>query len=119
MNLFFGSASKLFIEAEGVPKQKRSKVDECLELVKHLLADGPMTSTELAQICQEAGFSESTLRNAKDKLGIKPERIGGIAADGGWQVSMPKVLLGYPPKNTHTLGLDSHLSNQSWTEREV
>jgi putative DNA primase/helicase len=115
----FGSASKLFLEAEGLPKQKRSNVEDCCELVQHLLADGPMTSIELVQICKEAGFSDATLRNAKNKLGIKPERVGGFAANGEWQVSLPKVLLDYPSKNITTLAPDRHLSHGNWIEREV
>lgn len=117
----YGSASKLFQDAEALPCEAKTKIQECIELILQLLSDGPMASKEFDQRCKDSDFSTSTIRNAKEKLRIKPERMGGLGDKGRWEVSLPKpkMLLSTSPQNTAHLNHLSHLSDENWLEGEV
>lgn len=113
-----GSPEKLFREAEGLPSESISKVEECCEFIANLLEDEPMKSTELQQRCKDAGISFATQRSAKKKMNVRSIRVGGIGSAGEWLVCLPKKSLTDPSKNISILGHVSHLSEGNWVENE-
>lgn len=113
-----GSPEKIFREADGLPSESISRVDECCEFITNLLEEEPMKSTELEQRCKDAGFSFTTQRSAKKKMNARSLRVGGIGSAGEWLVSLPKKSLTDPSKNISILGHVSHLSEGKWMENE-
>jgi putative DNA primase/helicase len=113
-----GSPEKIFREAEGMPPEIISKVEDCCEFIANLLEDKPMKSTELEHRCKTAGFSFATQRSARKKMKVRSFRVGGIGSAGEWLVSLPKMLLTDPSKNMSILGHVSQLSDENWVETE-
>jgi len=74
---------------------------EAVNFLQALLADGPVTSKQVEEEAREAGVAKTTLRRAKDNLGIKPYKDG---MKGGWVCALP---------NTLNLSEDAHLKNMS------
>lgn len=54
-----------------------------IDFLEQVLGDGPMDQTEIVRLGKEAGFSEKTLRTAREKLGVKPKKEG-FGANGKW-----------------------------------
>ncbi|HEY3351174.1 MAG TPA: AAA family ATPase [Thermoanaerobaculia bacterium] len=84
---------------------------EAVDFLRDLLADRPVGAKEVLKAAREAGISEMTLRRAKDKLGIRPKRIGfeggwfwGLPAEGDHKA--PKVIT---PGNDHLRGSRDHV----------
>jgi putative DNA primase/helicase len=69
---------------------RRSARDEAAEWLQELLAKGPMAARDVQAQTEAAGLSWATIRRAKDRLGIKPERLseGGDGA-GKWVWALP------------------------------
>ena len=64
----------------------RTATDEAVEFLQQTLASGPMPVKEVKAHAREAGINEKPLRNARCRLGIKPEKT---RFDGGWQWGLP------------------------------
>jgi putative DNA primase/helicase len=54
-----------------------------IDFLQQALSDGPMEQAEIVQLGKDAGFSEKSLRTAREKLGVK-SRKEGFGADGKW-----------------------------------
>ncbi len=70
-------------------RQKRrgasdDKRKTAVELLKQLMAKGPLPATELATIAEAAGVKSRTLARAKKELGVKSERKGDA-----WMCRLP------------------------------
>ena len=62
----------------------RSARTEAEEFLRETLPNGPVEVKEVQRQAREAGINERTLRWAKEHLGIRSHREGGIAAGGRW-----------------------------------
>ena len=92
------TANEALAAAEGVGGEDgRSGKDEAAEFLRTVLADGPVAVKELERQAVEAGLlsegkpiSQSKMfRLARDSLGIKPARSGGLGAAGQWVWGLP------------------------------
>lgn len=66
------------------PPQQPSKLNEAIEFLQEVLADGPMESRELEDLAKRDGISISTLKRAKGTLGVRADKNGD-----GWSCSLP------------------------------
>ena len=53
------------------------------DFLKEVLSDGPVDQTEIVRLGKEAGYTEKTLRTAREKLGVTPKKQG-FGANGKW-----------------------------------
>jgi hypothetical protein len=73
-------------------------VDEAVEFLHEVLADGPMAVSEVKVLATDAGISERSLRRAQKHLGIKPRRQSiGFAGGGEWYWELPPAQQADPP----------------------
>lgn len=73
---------------------ERDETRDATELLKTLLARGPVPSSEVLKEAEQAGIGKNRIRDAKTALGIKPRRKGGgdggppywewVPPEGGW-----------------------------------
>jgi putative DNA primase/helicase len=54
-----------------------------IDFVQRALSDGPMDQTEIVRLGKEAGFTEKSLRTAREKLGVKTKKEG-FGPKGKW-----------------------------------
>lgn len=67
-----------------------SAAEEAADWLHSLLYDGPMAAKEVQSQAEDAGLSWATVRRAKGRLGIKPERQSeGGDGSGKWVWSLP------------------------------
>jgi putative DNA primase/helicase len=71
---------------------------EAIEFLRQTVTK-PMLAKTVLRFGKEAGFSPKELRTAREKLGIRTKRVGGVAAEGRWawfprNTKMPKVPAG-------------------------
>ncbi len=82
--------------------QDRTAVQEAVEWLCGLLADGPLSAKDIQRQAGQAGIAWHTVRRAKDTLGIRPAKT---RFDGGWEwVLPPKMPKGTEDAQSKTLG---------------
>ena len=59
-------------------------IDEAVEFLRDMLADGPKPVTEILTAAKEAGLSDKRLRSARERICRKPQRVGGLGEQGYW-----------------------------------
>ena len=64
----------------------RTERDDAEDFLRELLTSGPIAAKDIKRDANDAGHSWTTIRRAKDRLGIKPSKDG---MDGGWFWSLP------------------------------
>lgn len=103
--------------------EEKTKIEWAKQVLEVVLANGPVSSTDISREAKQAGISASTLNRAKEKLGIEPKKIG---FKGGWVWSLPiheDVQKGEDtvPESVGILGNDGHLgsANKSVLETEI
>jgi hypothetical protein len=64
-----------------------SLVDDAVDFLKQLLADGPVSAIEGKAAAEELDISSSTLQRARKKLGVKPKKT---ASGWDWYLPEPK-----------------------------
>ena len=64
--------------------------DRAKEFLEEVLADEPWPATEVYEEAERRGISESTVKRAKEELGIVARRVGGIGGKGHWEWNLPK-----------------------------
>lgn len=67
--------------------EQRSGTDKAADWLREVLRAGPMAAQEVERIARDAGISPKSLRRAREKLGIKPQKQG---FGGGWWWSLPE-----------------------------
>lgn len=73
-----GTAQHLLINAERTPSsEKIGSKQDAMQFLYHLLSKGPLSSTSIQEQYSKAGYSEATIRRAKDALGIEAVKEGG------------------------------------------
>jgi hypothetical protein len=55
-----------------------------------VLANGPMPAEWIEKGAQEAGHSWRTVQRAKDDLGVRSDRVGGLGKEGRWEWALPR-----------------------------
>jgi hypothetical protein len=70
------------------PKGGSNKLETAKQIIVELLSDGPRGSNEVLGACEAAGIGERTYHSARKALGVKSERVGGMAANGQWLLTM-------------------------------
>lgn len=71
------------------PPSDGGRLDAAADWLAAELQEGPRPAGEITKAAQAAGYSPATLRRAKRSLGIRSERVGGLADDGAWQWALP------------------------------
>jgi putative DNA primase/helicase len=82
-----GSARDILGEVEQDDDGGQTEQDEAGELLRGLLADGPMRARELKADADGAGFNWKTMQRAASRLGIEKRKIG---MKEGWEWALPK-----------------------------
>jgi archaellum biogenesis ATPase FlaH len=103
------TADQLLAAQEG--PEGRGALGEAEAFLRDLLVDRPVASKDGLKAAREAGISEITLRRARERLGIRPRRIGfdgawfwGLPAEGDHP--LPKLIT---PENDHLRGSHDQL----------
>jgi hypothetical protein len=97
------------LAADAAGAETRTLKAEAEEFLREMLVGGPVAQKEIKVAAEGAGLSLATVRRAKNRLGIKPEKAG---MEGGWLWSLPKMLKsaeGAHLLNVSTFGTDEHL----------
>jgi len=73
-----------------VPKddEDRNAVQEAVQVLQSVLADGPVPADDAKKEARKAGISERTIYRAKDILGVKSRKVS-FTGKGVWQWSLP------------------------------
>jgi hypothetical protein len=86
-NLIKGSAKDLLFDNN--EESDSSAIEECMQYLTEVLSGGKIISDEIKRDCKEKGFSESTLKRAKKKLGIQSVKEG-FGKDSVWYFRLLK-----------------------------
>lgn len=84
------SANQILPTGDG--GQDTGALAEAKAVLKDILAQGPMPSRWVKKQAKEAGIADRTLDRAKQVLGVRSDKSGGIGgADSCWKWSLPEV----------------------------
>ena len=78
-------------EGANAASEERSKLDEAMDFLRKILADGPVPVPEVREQAVPFLFSERTLGRARKKLGVVSEQSGGGFSNEkkGWTWRLP------------------------------
>jgi len=91
----------------------RGERERAEEFLRERLADGPVPQPKVRADAEGAGLTWATVRRAKDRLKVKPEKDG---MNGGWLWGLPKVLK--PPEDAYTLDVSTFGANEHLREAD-
>ena len=75
----------------GPRRQGRPALDAAVDFLRELLADGPVSVAEVAQVADSAGITMPTLRRAKSLLEVKSKKQGQPGSDNqAWMWGLPR-----------------------------
>ena len=78
------SGDQITISADEALKAAAKKVTSgAVDFLQEVLSDGPVDQTEIVRLGKEAGYTEKSLRTAREKLGVTPKKEG-FGASGKW-----------------------------------
>jgi putative DNA primase/helicase len=70
-------------------RQRQSEaLDEAQAFLEEMLSSGPCPSREVEAEAKKRGISESTLKRARETLGVDSKRVGGAGKNGRWMLSL-------------------------------
>ncbi|MEO1751151.1 AAA family ATPase [Thiofaba sp. EF100] len=74
-----GPARELLAQAESVPGEEDDggTLGDAMRFLRNLLADGPLPQKQIMDDARGAGYSETTIRRAKQRLGVEAVKEGG------------------------------------------
>ena len=75
----------------GSPGPQRAKRADCIRWLEGKLQVGPVPSSLITDEGKELGYSEATMRRAKDELGVESEREGGRSGKWVWRLPEGKT----------------------------
>lgn len=93
---------------------------EAEELLRDMLADGPVAMKDIQAEAREAGFAWATVRRAKDRLGVVAERKShGFGGKGEWlwRLADPHKML-IPPQGAHSQKVSTLCENEHLVDQE-
>jgi hypothetical protein len=86
------SADEALETSTGIGTTNRTAKDEAAEFLRQVLGDGqPHDVWDVTRQAGRAGISAKALRSAREALGIKPARAGGLGSEGHWTWTLPKM----------------------------
>jgi hypothetical protein len=77
----------------GQSEERKSAIDEAIDFLNQVLADGGQPQKTVKKEADEMGISSSTLRRAREQLGVKSDRRsaeGGKRGEGEWCWVLPE-----------------------------
>jgi hypothetical protein len=84
-----GKARAVLAEAEAHDSE-RTATGEAIDWLRETLAPGPIPAAEVMKLARLSGLSEKALRTARERLGIKPQRVGfGKGSSVQWGLPTP------------------------------
>lgn len=103
-----GTAREVLADAEACDGE-RSATGEAMDWLRDTLGPGPMPAAEVMKLARLSGLSDKALRTARERLGIKPQRIGfGRGSSVQWALPRP-----IPAQSTHTCPLTETASMET------
>ncbi|MFQ5496168.1 MAG: hypothetical protein ACE5EX_12400, partial [Phycisphaerae bacterium] len=75
-------------QALGNPPADDGAGSDAERFLRDALADGPVRASEVRRLARDAGIAKRTLERAKDRLGVRSDRVG-FGGDGQWRWAMP------------------------------
>jgi AAA domain/DnaB-like helicase N terminal domain len=96
-----GTSEHTAATALAVPRDPDELIarDDAAEFLRDLLGAGPMEANEAKRKGREAGITDKTLRRAREKLGVKPYRVGQPGGGGHWMWSLSTKVPSTHPSN--------------------
>ena len=85
--------------------EERSQTDEAAAFLLDELADEARPAAEVQRLAKKAGISEKALRRGRERLGIRPRRVG-FGRGGEWVWSLPASSIDAPDPSIDAL--DAH-----------
>lgn len=67
-------------------ERKPMVIDECVQFLHDLLADGPLYATEVFEATEANDFTKITVRRAKEKMGIESRKEKGKNGKSIWEL---------------------------------
>jgi len=65
---------------------------EAINFLKEVLCDGAVSAVEVQRQAKEVGITMSTLRRAREGIGVESKRRGGAAGMGEWIWELPQTI---------------------------
>ncbi len=65
--------------------------EDAKEFLREVLSNGPKSAREIIEESKDAGLSWTTLKRAKEEIGVSSKRIGGAGEKGSWLWQLPPV----------------------------
>lgn len=85
-----GSARELLAVAESeTDTEAKTQTAEAEDWLAEVLGQYEVKAKAVQAQARECGIADKALRRAREKLGVKPRRVGGTAAAGYWVWGMP------------------------------
>ena len=97
--------------ADGDGESGATERDNAAEWLRDLLADGPVSSTDVFNQGNENGFTRPTLNRAKAMLKIRPHRHG-YGGDGRWYWSLPDQTCSAAAKDAHVSAVSTNATGE-------
>jgi hypothetical protein len=91
--------------------EERSGRSEATEFLRDALSEGPVEPHIIQAQARQCGISDKVLRGAREALGIKGTRVGGVGDKGKWfwqlpnSPNLPSTNIGQVSGNGHVSGL--------------
>lgn len=100
-----GTARKVLADAEACDGE-RTATGEAMDWLRDTLGPGPMPAVEVMKLARLSGLTDKALRTARERLCIKPQRIGfGRGSSVQWALPPP-----IPAQSTHICPLSETAS---------
>jgi putative DNA primase/helicase len=103
-----GTAREMLATADMGDDEEGGALAEAKEFLNDLLKYGQVATAEIQAAAKKAGLSWSTVRRAKNSLGIQTEKAG---MKGGWAWTMPRRCSSNP-EDAHTQGMSTFANSE-------
>lgn len=75
--------------ASSIAGEERTELEEAQEFLKDVLVEGPLAAKAVIDKGKAQGFTERTVKRAKEKLSIRSKKVGS-GAGSTWEWELPK-----------------------------
>jgi hypothetical protein len=91
------------LAADAAGASAQTAIEGAADWLRAVLADGPMSATEVGSQAEAAGIAQATVRRAKKKVGVIVQRISeGAGGAGRWVWALPEsARCSGPPQDAH------------------